>query len=98
MYLKRTVIVLSIFSLAAVSNSAPDKKMESVVDRVAMQNALFNEQYESDLREFPERATDFGDYRYNNKLADGSLAAIMRREELDESFLHRLQAISTAGL
>jgi uncharacterized protein (DUF885 family) len=97
MYLKQTLIFPLIFSLAAVSNSAPDKKMESVVERVATQNALFDEQYESDLREFPERATDFGDYRYNDKLADGSLATIMRREELDESFLRRLQAISTAG-
>jgi uncharacterized protein (DUF885 family) len=97
MYLKQSVIFPLIFSLAAVSNSAPDKKMKSVVERVAAQNALFDEQYESDLREFPERATDFGDYRYNDKLADGSLAAIMRREELDESFLRRLQAISTAG-
>jgi len=97
MYLRQTVIFSLIFSLAAVSNSAPEKKMESVVERVAAQNALFAEQYESDLREFPERATDFGDYRYNDKLADESLAAIVRREELDESFLHRLQAISTAG-
>jgi uncharacterized protein (DUF885 family) len=97
LYLKQTVIFPLIVSLAAVSNSAPDKKMASVVELVATQNALFDEQYESDLREFPERATDFGDYRYNDKLADGSLAAIMRREELDESFLRRLQAISTAG-
>ncbi len=97
MYLKQTVICPLIFSLAAVSNSAPGKKTESVVERVATQNALFDEQYESDLREFPERATDFGDYRYNDKLADDSLAAIMRREELNESFLRRLQAISTAG-
>jgi uncharacterized protein (DUF885 family) len=97
MYLRQAVIFSLIFSLAAVSNSAPEKKMESVVERVAAQNALFDEQYESDLREFPERATDFGDYRYNDKLADASLAAIMRREELDERFLRRLQAISTAG-
>lgn len=58
---------------------------------------LFDEQYESDLREFPERASDFGDYRYNDKLADDSLAAIMRREKLNETFLRRLQTISTAG-
>jgi uncharacterized protein (DUF885 family) len=68
-----------------------------VAERAAAQNALFDEQYESDLSEFPERATDFGDYRYNDKLADDSLAAIMRREKLNESFLRRLQAISTAG-
>jgi hypothetical protein len=34
----------------------------TVDERLAAQNALFDEQYESDLREFPERATDLGDY------------------------------------
>ena len=96
MYQKQAVIASLILLFAAVSTSARDKK-ELVAERVAAQNALFDEQYESDLREFPERATDFGDYRYNDKLADDSLAAIMRREKLNENFLRRLQAISTAG-
>src|SRR5437763_13666408 len=82
---------------AAVSLFAQDKNLQPVATRVAAQNALFDEQYESDLREFPERATDFGDYRYNDKLADHSLLAIMRREKLNEAFLTRLQAISSVG-
>ena len=49
------------------------------------------------LREFPERATSFGDYRYNDKLADYSLAAILQREKTDEGFLARLEAIATTG-
>jgi len=44
-----------------------------VAARLAAQNALFDEQYETDLRNFPERATAFGDYRYNDRLADYSL-------------------------
>src|SRR5262249_9450527 len=76
---------------------ARDKKLAPVAERLSAQNALFEEQYESDLREFPERATDFGDYRYNDKLADRSLAAALRREKINESFLARLRAISTAG-
>ena len=74
-----------------------DKTLRPVAERLAAQNALFNEQYESDLREFPERATDFGDYRYNDKLADHSLAAIVNREKINETLLARLQAIPTAG-
>lgn len=68
-----------------------------MAERVAAQNALFEEQYESDLRNFPERATAFGDYRYNDKLGDRSLAGIMERNKTDAGFLARLQAISTAG-
>jgi uncharacterized protein (DUF885 family) len=65
--------------------------------RLAAQNALFEEQYESDLREFPLRATAFGDYRFNDKLSDYSLAAIGHRNEIDRGFLSRLRAIPTSG-
>jgi uncharacterized protein (DUF885 family) len=66
-------------------------------DRLAAQNAAFDEQYESDLRSFPERATAFGDYRYNDRLNDYSLDAIAQRHQTDVAFLERLQAIPTAG-
>ena len=88
---------LILLIVVAVSTFAQDKKVPAVAERLAAQNALFDEQYESDLREFPERATSFGDYRYNDKLADHSLAAILQREKTTESFLARLQAISTEG-
>jgi uncharacterized protein (DUF885 family) len=87
------VVALAVFVLA----QDKDKTLRPVAERLAAQNALFDEQYESDLREFPERATDFGDYRYNDKLADHSLAAIVHREKINETFLARLQAIPTAG-
>jgi uncharacterized protein (DUF885 family) len=68
-----------------------------VADRIAAQNALFEEQYESDLKNFPERATAFGDYRYNDKLADYSLEAIAQRDKTNQEFLVRLQSIETTG-
>lgn len=84
-----------LFLAAASSLLAQDVK--PVAERLAAQNALFDEQYESDLRNFPERATSFGDYRYNDQLGDRSLAGIIERNKTDEGFLARLQAISTAG-
>jgi len=89
---------LIVLATLTVSVLAQNKSLTPVAERLAAQNALFEEQYESDLREFPERATDFGDYRYNDKLADRSLAAVIRREKIDEGFLSRLRAISTDGL
>src|SRR5712672_4483157 len=68
-----------------------------VADRLAAQNALFDEQYESDLRNFPTRATAYGDYRYNDKLGDYSLAAIAERNQTDRGFLSRLNTIGTIG-
>ena len=87
----------SLFFLIALAGSVCAQDLKSVADRLAAQNALFDEQYESDLRNFPERATAFGDYRYNDKLADHSLAGIAQRHETDRTFLRRLQAIATAG-
>jgi len=88
---------LVLFVAVAFSVFAQDKNVPSVGERLAAQNALFDEQYESDLREFPERATNFGDYRYNDKLEDYSLAATLQREKINQTFLARLQAISTVG-
>jgi uncharacterized protein (DUF885 family) len=86
-----------LFFLFVVAGSVLAQDLKPVAERQAAQNALFDEQYESDLRAFPERATAFGDYRYNDKLAERSLAAIAEQHETDETFLSRLQAIPTTG-
>jgi len=65
--------------------------------RIAAQNALFEEEYEAALRAHPERATAYGDYRYNERLNEYSLAAIRSEHASDEAFLARLEAISPAG-
>jgi uncharacterized protein (DUF885 family) len=88
---------LTIVFLIATAVSVFTQDVKPLAEGLAAQNALFDEQYETDLRNFPERATAFGDYRYNDRLNDYSLAAIARRHETDESFLKRLQAIPTAG-
>jgi uncharacterized protein (DUF885 family) len=82
---------------AAFTASVKAQDIKPVADRVAAQNALFDEQYESDLRNFPERATAYGDYRYNDQLADYSLDAIVRRHKTNEIFLIQLQGIPTTG-
>ena len=91
----RLALRVFLLSLLVVSVFAQNDK--PIADRLAAQNALFEEQYQTDLRNFPERATAYGDYRYNDKLADYSLAAIAARHKTDEDFLARLKAISTDG-
>jgi len=88
---------LTLFFLFALAVSLFAQNPKPVADRVAAQDALFEEQYEADLRNFPERATSYGDYRYNDKLAEYSLDAIARRHKADEDFLARLEAIPTTG-
>ncbi|PYP87883.1 MAG: DUF885 domain-containing protein [Candidatus Angelobacter sp. Gp1-AA117] len=86
-----------LFLLLTISVFTFAQNQKSVSTRLAAQNALFEEQYESDLRNFPERATSSGDYRFNDKLGDHSLAAIQQRHKTDAAFLKRLEAISTGG-
>src|ERR1700759_2565841 len=71
---------------------------DSVPDRVAKQNALFEEFYQTDLKNNPERATAVGDYRYNSQLGQYSLAEIARQHAEADDFLKRLKEIPTDGM
>ncbi len=80
--------------LATTSLASPP---DPVATRLAAQNALFEEQYQADLKSSPLTATAYGDYRYNDQLDDQSLAEVRREHATDEKFLGRLKAISTSG-
>src|SRR5262245_59954096 len=69
-----------------------------VANRVAKQNALLEEYYQAFLKDFPERATAYGDYRYNSQLAQVSLEEIARQHAENDDFLARLKAIPTNGM
>ena len=58
---------------------------------------LIAEEWEYELHESPLTATVFGDYRYNDKVDDFSLAEVMRQDKASRDFLTRLDAIDTAG-
>jgi len=88
---------LSLVFLLTVAVSVSGQDAKPTADRVAAQNAIFDDYYESELRNFPERATSFGDYRYNDKLDDYSLDGIMQHHKTDEDFLARINAIPTTG-
>jgi uncharacterized protein (DUF885 family) len=95
--LTRMRLYQGLFLLLLLSRCGFAQDVKSVADRLATQNALFDEQYETDLRNFPTRATAYGDYRYNDKLGEYSLAALAQRNETDRGFLSRLNAIGTNG-
>lgn len=58
---------------------------------------LLDEQWQYSLRESPEFATMIGDYRYNDKLSDASLAHVKQQRLDTEAFLKRFEAIDTTG-
>ena len=92
--MRPTLLAASTLLLAAVSLSSGAQTVEA---RLAAQNALFNEAWENTLKLSPTLATAVGDYRYNSKLGDNSLASIVQRHQLDQAFLMRIQTISPKG-
>ncbi|MDQ1422202.1 MAG: hypothetical protein QOJ52_4164 [Acidimicrobiaceae bacterium] len=87
-----------IFGLVLALASPVFAETASVTDRVAEQNKLFDEFYETGLKNSPERATSFGDYRYNALLSQVSLEEIARQHAEADNFLKRLKAIATDGM
>src|SRR6202789_2505036 len=93
----RLHILTLLLATSLCATPFPTAKTSTVDTRLAIQNALFEEVYQADLKNSPERATAFGDYRYNDQLSDRSLAAIARRHREDTAYLGRLSAIPTTG-
>jgi len=92
-----TVAAIAFLATLAACQSLHPQSHAPLESRLAAQNALFDEQYEFDLKALPETATQYGDYRYNDRLNDRSLAAAHSAHEADARFLARLMAIDTAG-
>src|SRR5437763_14338403 len=90
-------LLLAFAVLSALSIAAQTKPADSPERRLAAQNALFEEFWQTSLKLNPTQATAVGDYRYNDKLGDNSLAAVVRRNAMNAAYLAKIKAISTAG-
>jgi uncharacterized protein (DUF885 family) len=90
-------LIFAVCCVPTAGGAALDRTPASADSRVAAQNSLFEEYYQSELKAHPERATAYGDYRYNDRLDEYSLAAINDQNARDRSFLERLESIPTKG-
>jgi uncharacterized protein (DUF885 family) len=93
----RRKLALAVLSAAALGALAPVQASDDVDTRLKAFNALLDEQWQYTLKETPEFATILGDYRYNDKLSDLSLAHVQQQKQDTENFLRRFQAIDTSG-
>jgi len=59
-------LVLIFVVLSTLSASAQSKPADSAERRLAAQNALFEEFWQTSLKLNPTQATAVGDYRYND--------------------------------
>ncbi len=91
------ILALGLIVCCFVAVGTASGAAQPVQSRIDAQNSLFEEYYQSELKAHPERATAFGDYRYNDRLDDYSLAALRDLHAGDRRYLGRLAAIATDG-
>ncbi len=93
----RNRLAASALFLAAIPHFSPAQSPAPVAERLAAQNALFDDSWQTNLKMNPTLATAVGDYRYNDQLGDYSLAASTARHERDMDDLARIKAVDSTG-
>ena len=91
----RNLAILMVILLAAQVAMA---QLTSTGDAVKRLHALFEEDWQWRLEQFPEFATIIGDNRYNNRLTDYSIEAIERRKAHARAMLDRIQKIDRSQM
>lgn len=86
------------FAFVGMHASPHSQGQQTPAASTARLHALFDEEWQYELRTNPERATALGDNRYNDRLKDVSPQAFLRDVEQQRNFLARCEAIPAAGL
>jgi uncharacterized protein (DUF885 family) len=90
-----SVAVIGLFlTMTAASRRSDSNNVEA---RRKQLKQLLAEEWEYELRESPETATIIGDYRYNDRWSDFSLAHITQQKHDIEKWLSRFAAVDTTG-
>jgi uncharacterized protein (DUF885 family) len=89
------IILLGLaFSDPTILRAADNTSLDS---RRAQINQLLKDEWEYELKESPERATVYGDYRYNDRWSDDSLAHVRQQKRDLQEWLSKFEAVDTAG-
>jgi uncharacterized protein (DUF885 family) len=98
MRMSPTVAVLAIaFALTSTFDAVHAAESGDVASRIKALNDLLAEQWQYNLKESPEFATIVGDYRYNDRFSDFSLAHAQQQKKDAQAFIKRFAAIDTGG-
>jgi len=87
------VLVLGLTSLPALC-ATDTSKLEA---RRQQLNKLIADEWEYEMRESPEFATAVGDYRYNDKWSDASLAHVPVQRAALQEWITKFEAVDTSG-
>jgi uncharacterized protein (DUF885 family) len=93
-HLRRAALPAIVLSLAAGAALAQAQSLEA---RRQQLKQLLADEWQYELRESPEFATIIGDYRYNDRWSDISLAHVQWQRRQEAAWLAKFQAIDTTG-
>jgi len=91
---KPLVVAVATLLATLAAHAAPGT---DVPTRVKALNDLLAEQWEYQLKESPEFASILGDYRYNDRFSDITIAHTLQQKKDAQAYLARFQAIDTTG-
>jgi hypothetical protein len=92
------IITFLLFSGTVLAPASPACGQTPAVQEATRLHALFEDEWQWTLREYPEFATRVGDPRYNDKLTDLSVPAMDRRKAHERDVLERIRDIDRALL
>jgi len=88
----------ALLSFILLTTSAVFAQVLSSTDAAKKLHALFDEDWQWGLQQYPEGATLLGDNRYNDRVTDYSHEAIERRKAHEREMLDRVQKIDRSEL
>lgn len=91
----RLLIFLVIVAFITTSAHAADSS--DLAARQKQFKQLLADEWEFEMRESPETATQIGDYRYNDRWSDISLAHAKEQEKDIQDWLARFESVNTEG-
>jgi uncharacterized protein (DUF885 family) len=92
------ILMASMVPISLVAQQTPATGNNDVSARRSQLLALFDEEWQYELRTSPEEATSLGDNRYNDCLKDRSPEFYQSDLEMTRKFLARFEALNPAGL
>ena len=84
--------------LVAFLIAMPIASQSETADKKAQLKQLFADEWEYELRESPELATSIGDYRYNDRWSDSSLAHVQVQKRDLQGWLEKFEKFDASGL
>jgi uncharacterized protein (DUF885 family) len=92
--ISHVILLTVVLSNAAFLRAAENKSLET---RRAQLNQLLKDEWEYEMKDAPERATVYGDYRYNDRWSDDSLAHVQQQKRDAQVWLAKFEAVDTGG-